>query len=189
MKKIYSLLIVGLIALSCQKEQFNPRATHDDSKGTCATKDESFGTRDAAFWPCGLPKTVPQIAGQNFLAGSITVDNNQDFIRVRITSAASWKLIKSHLYVGKFEDAPTNKPGNPKVGNFPYQVTHDPNTQSYTFTVPLGILDGNIIVAIHSEVANTITGKKETAWGDGLGFLGNSWATYISYQVKSCLEG
>ena len=40
-----------------------------------------------------------------------------------------------------------------------------------------------VLIAAHAAMCNG-----ETAWGAGVDFTGNNWATYFTYEMQSCCE-
>jgi len=142
---------------------------------------------------CGEAQVTNLIAGQNFDAGEITISNSDTDLRITVETTDGWKIEKSHLHLALDPaDFPTNNGGNPQIGHFDYIASYDPSTTfiSYTFSlseIPLN--SGDILyVAFHAEVVNATGGRyqAETAWGEGPGFPGNSWAMYMSYALRAC---
>ncbi len=120
------------------------------------------------------------IAGQNADAGYVTVTEVDGNIDVTYQTEGDWVIIETHLYVGPQEDMPANNPGNPRIGQFPYSGTHDPDTTTVTYNDLLNITEGTCVwVAAHAVVLNTATGEEETAWANGEDIDGNSWAMYF----------
>jgi hypothetical protein len=63
------------------------------------------------------------------------------------------------------------------VGSLPY------DTHTINFTHPTG--DGTFWDWVRLEQPCV---ESETAWGDGIGFPGKNWATYIVYTLEECCE-
>ncbi|WP_299214036.1 hypothetical protein [uncultured Aquimarina sp.] len=126
------------------------------------------------------------------------------------SSGGSWTLKATHLYVGNCADMPITNKGNPKIGKFPYKSEHPEGVSEYTYTIPLSLVGECFCLAAHAEVdcgecteddndddtdSLQITTLKsnddgdnycseETAWAEGDGFPGNSWAMYVEF----CLD-
>lgn len=122
-------------------------------------------------------------AGQHNDAGEVCVSNDNDEITITVTGHNGWDIYDTQLALGlSMSDIPTNRPGNPIIGHFPY--TGVPENNTYTYTFPLSdfgaTCDSLFYIALH---ANTSGG--ETAWADGNRFVqrGN-WATYFTYQAS-----
>jgi hypothetical protein len=133
---------------------------------------------------------VDLVAGQHTVVGSVCVidDGNEVTVAYRLNDDAiteGWVLSETHLHVGDtLDDFPLNRDGNPRIGHFANAATHDPGVTEYSYVVPLGDLDGEILIAAHADVTNVDLLAEEGAWGDGDRFVeqGN-WAMYFPYMV------
>ncbi|MFN5183913.1 MAG: hypothetical protein ACK5D5_12905 [Bacteroidota bacterium] len=139
---------------------------------------------------CGTPQVQNLMAGQNIIAGTISISNDANNVYVTYTTTGGWEIQKTHLYVGACNAIPTNNGGNPIIGQFPNQTTHNPRVTSFTYTISLANLSSCYCVAAHAEVvkvdgSGNIT-QTETGWGQGNPFGGNSWAMIMSYCTQSC---
>lgn len=148
---------------------------------------------------CGTPQAVTLFAGQTIEAGTVTVSNDENNLYVAFTTANEWLLSQTHLHVAdSLAGIPQTKSGNPKVGNFAYQSTHDPYVTTYTYTIPKSALslDANntVVIAAHAVVVR-IDGSgnviaNETGWGNGESFVSKgSWAMYFQYTWQTCGNG
>lgn len=148
---------------------------------------------------CGTPKVVTLFAGQTIDAGTVTVGNDQDNLYVMFTSANGWLLGQTHLHVAdSLASIPQTKSGNPKVGNFAYQSTHNPYVTSYTYAIPKSSLsldaNNSVVIAAHAVVVQ-VDGSgnvvaNETGWASGNPFVSKgSWAMYLQYTWQSCDGG
>ena len=113
-----------------------------------------------------------------------TVDVYTDGTTVTVTytiTDSDWTLELTHLWIGDCTDLPTNNPGNPIIGQFPYSESH-PGATTFSYEIAVSTLDGiaEICVAAHAEVIGTTS---ETAWADGTSFPGNSWAMYFNLNT------
>jgi len=146
---------------------------------------------------CSDSTQVDLMAGQHTDAGDIVVCNDSDNIYIQFTTMNGWAMTETHLAVeGELNGIPQNRGGNPQIGHFVYQRTYIPGIQEEAYTVSLSevgcegdeIVGGEIVIAAHAvvqltdEFGNLI--QQETAWGDGEGFAGRSWATYFTYTLQ-----
>ena len=147
---------------------------------------------------CGDPTTVTLWAGQNIDIGTVELSNDETTLFVTYTLTGGWEMTESHVHAAKtLEDIPQTKSGNPKVGNFDYKREYDPPVVTDTYEIALDSIDGygecgeSIVVAAHAAVQLVENGEVvqgETAWGEGPGFPGKSWAMYMEYTVQCCVE-
>ncbi len=135
------------------------------------------------------------------LVGWVHVWNDCDYLYVEYITEGGWELTETHVAVAtSFEDIPQTKKGNPKVGHFPYKMTHDPPVTLYTYEIELEWTAGTkLYIAAHAVVQKLIgydncdpIYQEETAWANCGGpdayFPGNNWATYFTYHVQSCID-
>ncbi|MBD3636350.1 MAG: hypothetical protein HUJ25_03335 [Crocinitomicaceae bacterium] len=129
-------------------------------------------------------------AGQNIQIGSLDVTNDADYLYVTFNFTGDWYMGHTHLYVGDAAGIPVNGGGNPMPGQFPYQESHDPAVQSYTYTIPLAGLNECYAIAAHAEVMmineEGEVVQTETGWSSGTGFSGNNWGWYSEYCTQEC---
>ncbi len=141
--------------------------------------------------------SVDLLAGQTILAGSVTVGVEEPNLTVTYATADGWKLQEVQLSVGVgFSSIPTNRAGNPVVGQFAYKATALGGAESYAFAIPLADLGAatgtTLTVAAHAVVYKT-TGdgsvRTETAWGAGsrINAKGN-WATFFTVTIGETPE-
>jgi hypothetical protein len=126
-------------------------------------------------------------AGKNINIGTVTygIDNNANFYVTYNCCASGWLISESHMFAGDKKDMPLNKPGQPKIGQFPNSSVHSPCVCEYTCRVPLNQLPScenpGFVVASHCVVHNP-SGQTETAWAEGdFNFTDKSWGWYDSY--------
>jgi len=145
---------------------------------------------------CGTPEVVTLFAGQTIDSGTVQVSNDEDYLYVTFTATDPWWLSQTHLHVADSQEGiPQTKKGNPKIGNFTYQYTHDPLVWEYMYTIPKSqlSLDGNnsVVIAAHAVVVQLDDAgyvvANETGWADGKTFVDRgSWATYFQYTWQEC---
>ena len=136
--------------------------------------------------PCGGVFTTDLIAGQNQLAGSVCVANDGVNLCVEYKANPGWSICETHMDIElEYTDFPLSRNGNPKIGQFSYQSQHPGGVSSVTYCIPLaefGYEPGDLLlIAAHAAMCNG-----ETAWGAGIDFTGNNWATYFTYEMQSC---
>lgn len=132
------------------------------------------------------PLVVPLIAGQHINVGTVSVTNTENEILVTYQTTGDWLINETHLDVElTYNGLNTNKKGNPIPGKFTYKTSHPYPVAQVQFTIEnFGwSVDSVLYIAAHAVV--TSSQGTETAWGDGLDFPGNNWATYFNYMVQA----
>jgi hypothetical protein len=126
-------------------------------------------------------------AGRNINVGTVTygIDNNANFYAKYDCSTSGWTISETHMFAGDKLSLPRNKPGNPKIGQFPNSGCHNPRVSTYTYYVPLTTLppceEPGFVVASHCVVRSP-AGKTETAWAEGdFKFTDKDWGWYDIY--------
>lgn len=180
-KNLLMLWTIALLLLSCEKE--DPIVLEQQNQITDNT------TQDNDNDECSEEFTL--YAGQFTDVGSIVITNDDTNIYVTYNTINGWVLNETHLYVGHPDNIPTNNAGNPQIGQFPYNDTHN-NATSFTITVPIDESLDCYAVAAHASVSLIIDGEvvqSETAWSDGDDINdGGSWATYSEFCLLDCCE-
>ncbi len=138
------------------------KSTVDDSSATpfLVDKPEEGKVVMSAYEDPTPDWTWDLIAGQNNLAGTVSVYNDEDHFYVTYETGDNWPMSEAHLYIGS---APEGK-GAP--GRFPYKEEFDPPVHSYTFEVSLEDdlpAKSMIYIAAHASVG--MGANHETAWG------------------------
>lgn len=170
---------------SCQKEILTKTFPQENKETATPLKNMSLQG------VCGEAKSVDFLAGQNIVAGKITISNSVDKLYVTYETTGGWVIGKTHLYVGTLSGLPVNRAGNPVVGQFPYSNSFSPYVSTYTYEFDLASFSDCFIVAAHAEVhlLNQSGGvvQSETAWSAGtrINTKGN-WASYVSYCKQVC---
>jgi hypothetical protein len=168
--KNYFLLVTAIaVLISCSKHE----VVDDNNLNGTATKTYSM--------------TVDLMAGQHINVGTVSfydpTDGNGGPLEVTFNLTGGWTMTESHVYAGPEEDIPTNRPGAPKVGKFPFQETHL-NVTEYTYYIPVNSTE-NFAIAAHCVVNNN---GSETGWASGdKTFNDKGWGTYISnfYSISN----
>jgi len=181
MKKYYFLivlaLILGLILTGCSLLSNVGQVPATEQSGiTYLTKH----TADD-------PQKTTLFAGQNIPVGTVSVWNDCINLYVKYETTGGWVMTETHLaVVTEFADFPTNKPGNPKVGLFPYgEENIFANTWEQTIELKAipAVAGQELFIAAHAVVLN----ETATELGDNLvangGFelpIVSSWAVFAT---------
>jgi len=138
---------------------------------------------------CDVSGTFDLVAGQNIVVGDVMVWHDNDMLYIKYTTDGDWYLTETHVFVGDQADLPTNKKGNPQIGQFPYSMEHD-YVQEYTYSFDLvddlGWEPGDtFFIMAHAVVDKVVDGEvvqSETAWGCEYDYEdGQRWACYIDF--------
>jgi hypothetical protein len=192
MKKI-TVLISALLLISffsCNTENVNEeKITQDPNFRVFEAKVKKKGSisslRASLEEPC---MTTNLIAGQNYIAGTVTVDTDGENLIITYSTNEEWTIDATHMSIGDCSEQsiPTTKSGNPKVGKFEHSTKHSKGTNQVTYLIDISVAneEGGFCFAAHAEV----TGPKggETAWAEGKPFDGKSWAMYVEANVSDC---
>ena len=179
-KSLFAILLATatITIFSCQKSPVEPRAASTD-------EGPVWGREGIAECP---PTEVTLVAGQTINSGTVSVTNDADYIYVTYTTAPGWYLTQTHLYVGECGLIPTNNPGNPMPGQFPYSGSHNYVT-TYTYEVPISAIPAGDCgcIAAHA-VVKQLNGsgqvvQTQTGWGNGtpINLNGGNWGMKFDY--------
>lgn len=126
------------------------------------------------------------VAGQQYVAGSVTVNIEGDNLIITYTATGEWTIGITHLSIGNCDDdwAPLTGSGNPQVGQFEYTEPFSSTPTEVVYVISLEGLDDNFCFAAHAEVEGPSGG--ETAWAQGPQFSGNGWAMYSQLNLSDC---
>jgi hypothetical protein len=148
---------------------------------------------------CPDPAVVTLFAGQTIDVGTVEVAIDSTALTVTYQTTGGWMMTEVHLDIAaEAAGLPQTRSGNPKVGRFAWADEMAMPVSTYTFRIAideLGIdslecgLDTLAIAAHASVQLIDSTGEavqQETAWADGFGFPGKSWATYFEVPFDCC---
>jgi len=127
-------------------------------------------------------------AGQNIDAGEIRVWNDSETLYVKYFTDG-WCITETHLHVAtSLEGIPQTRKGNPIPGKFDKKGEHECEME-ITYAIDLKEMewkcDQKLYIAAHAVVQKKDNESvEETAWGKGIEFPGNNWATYFNYTIK-----
>ena len=153
--------------------------------------------------------TVDLLAGQDILAGTVTVSYDDGVLCVTYETGDDWKLVETHFAIATSPgDIPQNKNGNPKVGHFLYGDdelgVYDAEdnliggADSYEECIEIKLEVGTYIIAAQASLLNldNIIGyvpetdpvvpiyQQETGWGEGDEFADDrNWAMYFELVI------
>ena len=173
MKKMLLFVAAVAILAACSKKEAGDN-TIDKWNGYSNLKD---GELVRTLW-----------AGQHDSAGYVTygIDEDANFYAT-FTTVDGWEMSETHLFAGDKGDMPVNKPGNPKIGKFPYKDSFNPPVTEVTYTIeliqlPQAEVDG-FVAAAHAVVQGP--NGQETAWGFGdYSFTDKGWGWYTTYWYQ-----
>lgn len=176
MKRLLVYFIVILVVASCARNA-SDEPTVDKWNGY--GKYLKTGEQVKTLW-----------AGRNINVGTVTygIDNNANFYIKYDCSASGWTISETHNFSGDKLLLPRNKPGSPKIGQFPNSGYHNPRVSTFTYYVPLINLppceEPGFVVASHCVVRSP-AGKTETAWAEGdFKFTDKDWGWYDVYYYN-----
>jgi len=179
MKKALLFIAVIAVIAGCTKKEVNNESPIDIFNGYGHLK--------------GSEPTATLWAGKNTDVGTVTYGIEQidgvGYFTATYDLTGGWEMSESHLYAGPLGDMPLNKPGNPKIGRFPYAEDHSPNVTTYTYYVDCDELppyeDPGFTTAAHAVVHGP-NGQEETAWRDGdHNFPGKRWGWYDDFYYDN----
>ncbi|MFD1161150.1 hypothetical protein [Hwangdonia seohaensis] len=191
MKNLLLSLCLVSIFLSCnvesikeaQSEQLTLQEKKSNVKNINVVISESTNpTSNGTVEHC---KTINLVAGQNHIAGTVSIDVDGDNLVVTYTSNSDWTINATHLHITNCEvdGFPTTKSNNPKIGNFEYASTHADNITEVIYLINLSDVTEQFCFAAHAEVSGS---SEETAWAEGESFTGNSWAMFVEANLEDC---
>jgi len=102
------------------------------------------------------PYVTDLIAGQHYVAGTVSVWNDGSYIYVIYQTTGGWELTGTNLYVGKTDPATlTSAPGQ-----FPYSTPYQSSATRHEYKIALSVIDGYHLKNGHSGkwVANGTLG-------------------------------
>jgi hypothetical protein len=176
MKNVIISLVAILLMMSCIK-QSTPEDPVDQWNGYA--RYLKMGEAIHTLW-----------AGKNVNVGTVTygIDNNANFYVTYDCSTSGWTISETHMFAGDKKNLPLNKPGQPKIGQFPNSGYHNPRVNAFTYRVPLSALppaeEPGFVVASHCVVRSP-SGQIETAWAEGdYTFTDKSWGWYDAFYYN-----
>lgn len=128
------------------------------------------------------------IAGQHYVAGSVTIDIDGDNLIITYATNEDWTIGITHLHIGNCEEdwVPLTGSGNPRIGHFEYTEPYSSSATEVVYVISLEGIGDTFCFAAHAEVKGPSGG--ETAWAEGIQFSGKSWAMYAEVDLSDCTE-
>ena len=176
-QRIFLLVLLSFIALSCEKEDIE---TQDLAADEYAVKSEIQG--------CDF--TTDLMAGQHMDVGDVTVTNDGTDIYVTYEIfEPGWYMLESHLHIAdELIGIPHTKKGNPKIGKFDYQAEHD-MILKYTYVVPITWpLGTEMFIAAHAVVAYDYMGAVSGVLPPDAGLF-VKYPSHLSYFKSHVVDG
>lgn len=185
-------LIIALTFTGCQMEEgllVDPLTDEAGLKSLMVegTDLSACGQESYTFW-----------AGQTDSAGYVTVSNDAENLYVEVFSTNGFQSVDENIKMwlgGDLLLLPRAGSGAPVNGQFPYKVTVDGNT--HTFTIPLQDVpdydatvcgEQAIYVVVHGDVISSDAngGTAETAFSGDIAGDGNRWWFYSAFVPQCC---
>ena len=135
-----------------------------------------------------LCDSINLIAAQNYVAGSVTIERDNENLFITYTATGEWSITETHISIGDCNEVeiPNTGSDNPKIGNFEYAGNHD-NEQTVVYTINLSELNISDMYCLAAHAVVVGDNGAETAWAEGLDFGGNSWAMYVENYLSDCI--
>lgn len=193
---VAGLILLFLIVYSCEQEDQADLYQNTEKEITDTSNDPLnillFNREKSDESDCDNSEINDLFAGQDTKVGEIIVKQGSETLTVTYNlTSTDWKLKESHLFVGHINEAPFTNSGNPKIGNFPYQESHE-LLDEYSYEIPLDQLNDCFSVITHAVVVKTADGNEthnESAFGFGdHTFDGNRWGWYLDFCTIDCEE-
>lgn len=174
MKNFFLMMIAFLLVTSCSQQNMKDEPVADKWNGyqKYLKTGEQYHTL---------------FAGKTINVGTCTygIDDEANFYVTYDCSASGWTMSETHMFAGDKKNLPLNKPGSPKIGQFPNSTMHSPRVSTYTYKVPLASLppcaEPGFVVASHCVVRSP-SGQVESAWAEGdYKFTDKDWGWYDIY--------
>ncbi|MCB2209146.1 MAG: hypothetical protein KQH67_12715 [Bacteroidetes bacterium] len=175
MKNILLLFAAVLVIISCQK----PIPIENEKVTDLGLSSFKYGEIEHTLF-----------GGQTIPVGSVTIGVTEDGLNniyIKFETDPGWYIKETHVFVGpEGSSVPVNKPGNPKIGHFPFGTDHqygDGTTMVTYPTIPY-VINSAFVVATHAVVYSD-DGQEETAWAyneaNSTRFSGKRWGWFQSY--------
>ena len=117
------ILISALSFFSCNTEEFIlEENTIDPNFRVIERTNNNLFSRSSTE----AELVVDLIAGQNYIAGAVSVYATCDDVTITYTTYSDWTIAATHMSFGdcNIQSIPTTRSGNPKIGKFDYSSTH-----------------------------------------------------------------
>jgi len=103
----------------------------------------------------GTATCIELVAAQHQVVGNVCIETVGTNIKVTYSiTEPGWSITETHLaVVGNPNQFPRTHNGNPKVGHFPFQGTHN-NVSTVEYLVPINNLPTKVYIGAHAVVEN-----------------------------------
>lgn len=158
--KIKSLLIIlSLVVLAnCSSDDPIPVQTGESTSGETG-EPPSGETADTCTLTTKLIGNGPNYDDDctGIQLGNISVFEDGDSVTLTYSiTVEDWVLKSTQVYFGPETEIPSNNPGDPVLGQFPYNDIHDPGVTTFTIG-PFYIPDTSYVVTAHADAENIIS--------------------------------
>jgi hypothetical protein len=185
MKKfnLLNIFLVFCILMGCSKQEITKDQQFNERRGNIRISPVETTSDPNTEGHCVYTHLI---AGQHYVAGSVTVDLVGDNLIITFSTTGDWTLGTTHLSIGNCDEdwVPLNGAGNPQIGQFDYTEPFSYSPQEVVYVIPVAGLDDNYCFAAHAEVQGPSGG--ETAWAEGAEFSGRSWAMFVESFLSDC---
>jgi hypothetical protein len=192
MKKILFLLLsaTSLLFLNCTSEEI-------DSSDTTT---EKFLKANNENNKCGGPKTivVPEDAvacfrtdflHQNEIVGYVQTFQTQTDCYYVFNVNSNWKIKRSNLFVGNFNNIPLNSNGGPVVSNFPFKTFSDGGVSKVVVKIAKNTLSNCVTLSANMRIKQNNSCNAINLWAQGNQFTPtNNCATIAGSYSDICFN-
>ena len=184
MKKLTlpTILLCALFLVNCSTEEVLETETNK-SPNFRVLESDGILQRDSVDDPC---KVLDLIAGQHIIAGTMSIDANEEDIILTYRTNEDWAIKETHLSLGDCNllTFPTTGADNPKIGRFEHSTTHSEAVREVSYFINKEAVSDIYCFAAHAVVVSAK--GSETAWAEGIDFGGKSWAMYVEANKTDC---
>ena len=187
MKKLtlFVSVFTALILFNCNTEEIVDENLNVDLNPNFRVIESNpdLALRTSLDDPCMV---VNLIAGQNMVAGTVSIDATEDDLVLTYSTVDGWEIKETHMSIGDCSELtfPSTGAGNPKIGKFEHATTHNESVTEVIYLINKEAISEIYCFAAHAVVVKQ--GSNETAWAEGMDFGGNSWAMYVEADMSDC---
>ena len=184
MKKptIITMILCALFFVNCSTEDTLDIEINNSPNFRVLESDGTLN-RDSVDDPCIV---VNLIAGQHIIAGTLSINTNEDDLILTYRTSGEWTITETHMSIGDCDELtfPTTGAGNPKIGRFEHSTSHSDGVSEVVYYINKDAIADSYCFAAHAVVESAES--SETAWAEGVDFGGNSWAMYVEANKGDC---
>lgn len=182
MKKIsfFLVLVISILFFACHKIDVQQPKQNVDAT-TAVAPSLSPLSPDAVS--CTTPTVTPLIGDNGQQVGTVTISNNGAFYQITYETLPGYTLKRTDLFVGRCDNLPFDRRGNPDFSLFQYQTKHKKET-SFTYTTPVSDIGlGNCGCIVAYADVKPDKGGPISAYGKGFPVSG---ANGNAQSISSC---